>query len=146
MKLQIFVKLFHATSATEFERLWYQGLIWTVCEHGLSLFAASIIAIRPFFTFVSKSWTSLSSSLNSSGSKDTAGRATSSHVSKNSNMCSPAGTELGTIGVRSDFEVRSEYNVENGSRNHAYTVDAYNESSRMLVKESKGTLEPGNVV
>lgn len=146
MKLQVYIKLFHATPTTDIEALWYESLIWAVCEHGLSLFAATIIAVRPFFTFLTKTLTSLSSSLYGSSSKTTTSRRTSNRFSATSNVFAPGSTELRTVGVRKDFEVRNEYNVASDSRKNVYAVDAYHESSMMLVRDVKGKIEPGSAI
>lgn len=145
MKLQVYIDFYHPTPSTDYVTLWYRSMIWAVSEHGLSLFAASVLAIRPFFTYVSKSWTTLSSSLYGDASvKNTSGRESSSRVSRGSTWPgSPGNTELGTIGVRNEFEVRSEYDLDNNSKQPAYTVDAYNESSRMLVHGNKGNHDAG---
>lgn len=136
MKLNVYIQYYNSTPDTDFVSLWWQSMIWAITEHGLSLFAASVLAIRPFFVFVSQSVGSLSSKLGyGSGSrKSVSGRGTSSRVSKVS--ATPGSTELGRIGVRNDFDVRSEYDVEEGSRNPEYKVDAYgdDESSRTLTR------------
>lgn len=147
MKLLVYIEYYHPTPSTDFVTLWYQSMIWAVSEHGLSLFAASVLAIRPFFTYVSTSWTSLSSSLYGDASvKNSSGHGTSSRVSRGSAWpASPGMTELGTIGVRNEFEVRTEYDLDNSSKKPGYTVDAYNESSRMLVHGNKGTQDAGDI-
>lgn len=66
MKLLVYIQLYNATPDTDYVVLWYRSMIWAVAEHGLSLFAASVLAVRPFFTFVSESLTTLSSSLSAS--------------------------------------------------------------------------------
>lgn len=124
MKLQVYIDWYHPTADTDYTILWYRSMIWAVTEHGLSLFAASILAIRPFFTFISKSYTSFSSNHgygSSGGSRKSV--LASVRTSRASNKTSaPSTMELGKIGVRSEFDVRSEYG---GSRSPAYRADAY---------------------
>jgi hypothetical protein len=120
MKLQVYIDYYNATADTDLMKLWYQSMIWAVTEHGLSLFAASILAIRPFFTYIFKSYTAFSSRYGYGSS-----RKSMSTIARASHASSKTGTsaiELGRIGVRSDIDVRSEYG---GSRSPAYKADAY---------------------
>lgn len=166
MKLVVYVRLYNHPSDETRHALEYQTQIWSVTEHGLSLFAASILALKPVYNYISKSWTRLSMSLSegvfsssSSGAHkfDDSSRRTSSGTGRgskvdkrgmnrnNKNLWSvdteATSTELGTvIDVRSDVEVRSEENVDQ-LKNHAYIVDAYNDSQRRLVDGGKGGLQ-----
>lgn len=149
MKLVVFIEWFNPTPTTDFVDLWYRSLIWAIAEHGLSLFAASVLAIRPFFAYISKSVVSLSSSLYSrrSLSAESSGR-TGSSVAKSVRQDSTAttgskATELHSIRVRSDVEVRSEYNGEGEAGHFVYTVDG-NDSSRSLVQGGKKKHEAGD--
>lgn len=45
-------------------------MIWAICEHGASLFAASVLAVRPFFTYISSSLSTTLSSISSSSDKN----------------------------------------------------------------------------
>lgn len=148
MKLKVYIDYYHPTPDTNFVTLWYQSMIWAITEHGLSLFAASVLAIRPFFTFVSQTYGTLSSKMSyGSGSrKSVSARGMSSgRVSKASNWPgSPRSTEMGHIGVCNEFDVRSEYDAEQGLQQPVYRADAYgdDDSAKMLVREgSKGRLE-----
>lgn len=141
MKLVLFVKMYHDNYPTQYSFA-YRTQIWAVTEHGLSLFAASILALKPVYNYLSKSWTRLSSSLsgNLASTKEDASRASSSgalsRASKRKNHWShdTTTTEMGTIDVRNDVEVRSEDNVDQ-LKHPAYVVDAYNDSQRRLVVE-----------
>lgn len=62
MKLRVVLTIFR-TGLTP--TLWYEAQIWAVSEHGLSLFAAAVLAIRPIFAYVSSSIVSLSSTIRS---------------------------------------------------------------------------------
>lgn len=86
-------------------------MTWASAEHGLSLFAASILALKPVVQLVSKSWTSLTGSLGSdskrSTGRDTPGIGGGGGLLKPSDYgtYTPGGTELGSIGVRRDVYV-----------------------------------------
>lgn len=140
MKLRIYVDYYNPTPDTDFLTLWYQSMIWAVTEHGLSLFAASILAIRPFFTYILKSYTSFSSKHGYGSSRKSV--STSARTSHASSKVGTSAMELGRIGVRSDIDVRSEYG---GSRSPAYKADAYGDgesAKAMLVsKPSRAHLE-----
>lgn len=122
MKLKVYIDWYHPTADTDFPTLWYESMIWAVTEHGLSLFAASILAIRPFFTYVSTSYTSFSSKLGYGSNGGSSRKSVSTSARTSSRATAPPSTELGQIGVRSDVDVRSEYG---GSRSPAYRVGAY---------------------
>lgn len=62
MKLRVVLIIFR-TGLTP--TLWYEAQIWAVSEHGLSLFAAAVLAIRPIFAYVSSSLTSLKGTIRS---------------------------------------------------------------------------------
>lgn len=135
-KLSIFIKAYHPTPSTDYQALWFQGSMWAVAEHGLSLFAASVLAVRPFFTYM----LSRTMSLYGSGTRDkTTRRGTSTHISRNPSWLEAAeSAELGAIGVRNEVDVRSEYGGDESDLQHPeYTVDVYNESTRRLVTVDK---------
>lgn len=60
MKLTVVLTIFH-TGPTQ--TTWYQTQLWALAEHGLSLFAAAVLAIRPIFAYVSSSIINLSTSI-----------------------------------------------------------------------------------
>lgn len=140
MKLTVYVKMYNDTSPEALHSLDYQTQLWAVTEHGLSLFAASILALKPVYNYISRSWTRLSLSLSgkTASEKDSSGRSTgaSSRGSKRKNLWSQDSTELGTIDVRNDVEVRMEDNVDQ-LKQPAYMVDAYNDSQRKLMEGGK---------
>lgn len=173
MKLVVYIKFYDDPSRETRHTLEYQTQIWSVTEHGLALFAASVLALKPVYSYISKSWTRISMSLSegvfSSSSSSSANkklgdldsstsRRTSSRVSGGSHLqdksveiqnnkknlwsvdTNATGTELGTIDVRNDVEVRSEENVDR-LRHPAYAVNAYNDSQRRLVDGAKGGLQ-----
>lgn len=159
MKLAVYVQLYNHPSDDTRHALEYQTQIWSVTEHGLSLFAASILALKPVYNYISKSWTRLSMSLSegvfSSSSSSSAARKVDdssrgfkdkrSTNRNNKNLWSvdtdATNTELGTIiDVRNDVEVRSEENVDQ-LKHPAYIVDAYNDSQRRLVDGGRGGLQ-----
>lgn len=131
MKLQVHYETFHPRD-NDSVSTWYLAMIWAITEHGLSIFASSVLALRPLTRFVSRGWASISSTLYGGSSKDakSSGQGTSSRVSKKSNWSQPTeSNELGTIGVRNEVSVRSEYTAEGHSQQPLYLAEAYNGSS-----------------
>lgn len=124
-------------------------MIWAVCEHGLSLFAASVLAIRPFFTYLSSSFTTLSSSLNRSGSdKNASGRRNSSRVSGSPSWPLSPPEVRTTSAARGDVELeaRRESRADASPTKAAYTMNGFSESSRKLIHESNETRGSGDIV
>lgn len=145
MKLQVYVEIYHPTAETDMVALWYRAVIWAFTEHGLSLFASSILALRPLTKYVSQGWASLSSSLSLYGggstknSSSTRGTQSSlSKASKPSDAASESGAELHAIGVRNDVSVYREYNVADHLKHPVYSAEAYNESSESQKKLIEG--------
>jgi hypothetical protein len=131
MKLQVHYETFHPRDNDSLTR-WYLAMIWAITEHGLSIFASSVLALRPLARMVSKGWASISSSFYGGGSKDakSSGQGTSSRVSKKTNWSEPTeSNELGTIGVRNEVSVHSEYTPEGHAQEPLYLAEAYNGSS-----------------
>lgn len=117
--------------------IWYTGVTWATTEHGLSLFAASILALKPVVQVVSRSWSSLSSSLNSSNRKKASGTGESDRVLKNPDWTyTPDGTELGTMGVRTEISADTKYKGQARLQDPIYATAAYSgshESRKSLV-------------
>lgn len=131
MKLQVHYETFHPRD-NDSVTTWYLAMIWAITEHGLSIFASSVLALRPLARMVSKGWASISSSFYGGGSKDakSSGQGTSSRVSKKTNWSEPTeSNELGTIGVRNEVSVHSEYTEEGHAQQPLYLAEAYNGSS-----------------
>ncbi|KAF3771102.1 hypothetical protein M406DRAFT_326501 [Cryphonectria parasitica EP155] len=136
MKLHYYIIWYRPTPTTDFAAISLQTNIWAVTEHGLSLFAASILAIKPFFTYMSKSLYGTIHGGDSSHKNDLSGRSNSLGAASKPLAwpdAAESAAEMGVIGVRNEVEVRSIYDVEGDLRNPAYTVDVYNESTRRLV-------------
>lgn len=147
MKLIVYVKMYNDTSGAHQHSLDYQTQIWAVTEHGLSLFAASILALKPLYNYISQSWSRLSSSFSghvistgkdSNRTSSSSGMSSRQYYNKRStknlwSVDTTATTELGSIDVRNDVMIKSEENIEE-LRHPAYTVDAYNDSQRRLVE------------
>lgn len=131
MKLQVHYETFHPRGNDDLT-IWYLTMIWAFTEHGLSIFASSVLALRPLARMVSKGWQSISSSFYGGGSKGakSSGQGTSSRVSKKTNWSEPTeSNELGTIGVRNEVSVHSEYTAEGHAQEPLYLAEAYNGSS-----------------
>lgn len=104
------VESFNPTPTTTMSHTWYTGITWAMVEHGLSLFAASILALKPVVHLVSRSLSSLSSSLNSNSRKKASGKDASGGLLKNSDWtASPEGTELGNIGIQTKITANAKY-------------------------------------
>lgn len=145
MKLQVYVEIYHPTPNQDTIALWYRAVIWALTEHGLSIFASSILALRPLAKYVSRGWASLSSSIYGSGStKNSSTRGTTqsqlSRASKPSDTSNSA--ELHTIGVRNDISVYREYNVADQLKHPVYSAEAYNESNESQKKLIEATSGP----
>lgn len=144
MKLQVHYETYHPRDNNSVTT-WYLAMIWAITEHGLSIFASSVLALRPLARFISKGWTTLSSTLygsnNAKSSAKSTGQGTSSRVSKKSNWSEPTeSNELRSIGIRNEVLVHSEYNVEGQTQQPVYLAEAYNgsaESHKRLV-DGKG--------
>lgn len=61
------VEVFHIPATSRYQDLWERAVTWAATEHGLSLFTAAILALRPLarplMSPISKGWTSLSGSV-----------------------------------------------------------------------------------
>lgn len=60
MKLIVVDQYFRARPAFDYRYLWQRGVKWGTVEHGLSIFAASVLAIRPIFEPVAQRWSAFS--------------------------------------------------------------------------------------
>ncbi|KUI63764.1 hypothetical protein VM1G_10480 [Cytospora mali] len=142
MKLEVYVDYYNPTATTDGGALWYRGVIWAFSEHGLSLFASSILALRPLTKYISRGWASLSSTLyGSNKSKNSSGRGTQSVLSKDPNRSrSHESAEMHTIGVRNDVSVYTEYNVANHMKHPVYVAEAYNERNESQKKLIDGKM------
>lgn len=142
--------MFNPTPSTDYMDLWYESLIWAVTEHGLSLFAASVLAVRPFFTYLSKGISTLSTNL-SATAIGTTGKRGSSRVSGISNhITAHESTELADMVTRGESAAaRRGSNTTTASlTKNPYTVDMYSESFRTSNHENdnKEIREPGDIV
>lgn len=145
LRLRNYVEYFNPTSTTTMQHIWYTGVTWATTEHGLSLFAASILALKPVVHVVSRSWSSLSSSLLSSNRKRTSGSGASGRIFKNSDwFFTPDGTELGNIGVQTEISVDAKSKAQDRLQEPVFAATAYNgshESHKRLVEGSKAVLD-----
>lgn len=62
-KLLVVIELYHPGPTTDYRELWARGNKWATVEHGMSLFAASVLAVGPIFAPVVQGWTSFSASI-----------------------------------------------------------------------------------
>ncbi|ROW01203.1 hypothetical protein VSDG_02712 [Cytospora chrysosperma] len=111
MKLEVYVEAYHPTATTDYIALWYRGVIWAFSEHGLSLFASSILALRPITKYISRGFMALTSTLygSSKGSKSSDGEP-HSLLSKGSDRSKKSeSAEMNTIGVRNDVSVYTSH-------------------------------------
>lgn len=92
---------------------YYRVMIWSAVEHGLSIFASSVLALRPLIKLIPKGWTTLLSTFYRSGSAKSSGQGSSGHTPKRSNWSDPTDSnELGSVGVQNAISVRTEYKVD----------------------------------
>lgn len=91
----------------------YRIMIWSAVEHGLSIFASSVLALRPLIRLISREWTNLLSTLYRTGSAKSMGQGSSRQSSKKSQWSdSVKSNEPGSIGSQNTISVRTEYTVE----------------------------------
>lgn len=91
----------------------YMVMIWSIVEHGLSIFASSVLALRPMIKLIPKRWTTLLSSLYKGGSAKSSGQGSSTHTPRKSNWSDPTeSNELAGVGARNGISVRPNYTVE----------------------------------
>ncbi|KAJ4387115.1 hypothetical protein N0V93_007703 [Gnomoniopsis smithogilvyi] len=79
-RLQNYVEYAKPNSTMTLSHYWYTDLLCGVVEHSLSLFASSILALKPLVRLISKSWSNLSGSPGSS--RESAGSEGSRGVSR----------------------------------------------------------------
>lgn len=144
MKLKIYIEFYNPGPDTKVIDLWYESMIWAVTEHGLSLFAATILAIRPFFTFAYKTYGSISSKLGyGSGSrKDSTVTGASFRMSKVSSTGpdSLTPTEMDTgIGVRRESDTRSDDDLEHGVVQPFDRLETYGGSEGIEPRARRGS-------
>ncbi|KAI7779049.1 hypothetical protein LA080_001395 [Diaporthe eres] len=91
----------------------YRVMIWSAVEHGLSIFASSVLALRPLIKLVPKGWTTLLGTIYRSGSAKSSGQGSSGHTPKKSNWSDPTDSpELGSVGNQNAISIRCEYKVD----------------------------------
>lgn len=169
LKLQVYIELYNPTPSTDYHALWQQSMIWAVSEHGLSLFAASVLAVRPFFTYLSSSLSTLSSrgsDKNASwgGHRDSSRASASSGAPLHNSWPRPLtfGGGGGEPGTRQASLARGrDVELESRRQSHASTVsgigsltkearysrvEEVGERSPRLIREDKEILEAGEMV
>lgn len=60
LKLAVIIEVFRVPATGRYQDFWQRAVTWSVSEHGLSLFAAAILALRPLCGPITQGWTSLS--------------------------------------------------------------------------------------
>ncbi|PSR85768.1 hypothetical protein BD289DRAFT_433357 [Coniella lustricola] len=137
MKLGVYIKAFNSPDHSQDITWWLESLVWTVIEHGLSLFAASALAIRPFFTIIARrfsknkmpittqetEWSRRSNSLAMSNELKWPDRAMSAGMTG--------------IGLRHDHDHDVDSDEENAMRHPSYTSDMYNHSIRKMESDCR---------
>lgn len=117
----------------------YKAMLWSTVEHGLSIFASSLLALRPLMRLVPKGWQTLVDSLYGSSKATSSGQSSTLPISKKSNWSNAnESNELGRIGVHNSVTVRSETpdcNALNSKTGyHAEVRGSSFESSNRLVE------------
>lgn len=109
MKLKIVWEGSHSQVQIGYITGGYKAMLWSTVEHGLSIFASSLLALRPLMRLVPKGWQTLVDSLYGSRSANSSGLGSSLPVSKKSNWSATnESSELGRIDVHNSVTVRSE--------------------------------------
>lgn len=63
MKLIVVDEYYRVRSESDYRHLWQRGVKWGAVEHGLSIFAASVLAIRPICEPIVRRWSVFSGSV-----------------------------------------------------------------------------------
>lgn len=112
MKLKTIYDGSHSQGNTGYITRGYQAMIWSTVEHGLSIFASSLLALRPLMRLVPKGWTTLLGAFHSRGRANSS-RQGSSRQKRRSNWINTAEwNELGSVGAKNSVSLRSEYEVD----------------------------------
>ena len=137
MKLKTIYDGSHSRGQIDYIARGYQAMIWSAVEHGLSIFASSLLALRPLIRLVPKGWTNIFSTFSGGGSADPSGQGSSRRTIKKSNWSSVIeSNELGSIGVQNSISVRTEYAVDCHAQKSGYRAEVFAsrfESSDRLV-------------
>jgi hypothetical protein len=113
MKLKIIYEGSHSRGQIDYLARGYQAMIWSTVEHGSSIFASSLLALRPMMRLVPKGWTKLFNTFYGSRTASSSRQGGSWPTSKMSGWSSTTqSNELGRIGVHNSITVRSEYNLD----------------------------------
>ncbi|KAJ4388899.1 hypothetical protein N0V93_006360 [Gnomoniopsis smithogilvyi] len=150
MKLKVYIEFYNPGPDTQIIILWYQSMIWAVAEHGLSLFAATILAVRPFFTFLVQWYESISNKMGyGSGSRQSVSNNSAfSRASKISNgPGSPRLTEMDTgIGMRHDLhDAGSDYDLEHNLEQSSEKGPTYQDVESTSPLPQVGSKRPAGV-
>lgn len=143
MKLGVYIKAFNDANLSndrpQLIKYWLESLLWTVIEHGLSLFAASALAIRPFFTMASR-WLFGTKEAEPSQETDWSKRSNSLPMSNELKWPdSSMSAEMTGIGIRHDHEDDSDCDDENAMRHPSYTSDMYNQSIKKMMMDRRSS-------
>lgn len=85
-------------------------MIWSTVEHGLSIFASSLLALRPLMRLIPKGWTALLSAFYGRGSANSSGQGSSRRTFKKLNWSTTTElNELGSAGARNSRSLGTEY-------------------------------------
>lgn len=123
MKLKIIYDGSHSQSHTAYLARGYQAMIWSTVEHGLSIFASSLLALRPLMRLVPHGWTALLSTFHNRGSMRPSGQGSSRQTPKKSSWSNTMeSNELASFGVNSSVSFRTECVADRHARSplHQY--------------------------
>jgi hypothetical protein len=137
MKLKLIREGSHSRDSTSRIARGYQLMIWSAVEHGLSIFASSLLALRPVMRLIPKGWKTLLSTFYGRGSANSSGQSSSWPTSKKPDRSNTTeSNELGRIGIHNSVTVSSEYTLDfpiQGPEYHAEVRGSSFESSNRLV-------------
>lgn len=124
MKLKIIYEGSHSQGQISYLARGYQVMIWSTVEHGSSIFASSLLALRPLMRLIPKGWTKLFSAFYGSGSANASGQGSSWPSSKKPDWSNTIeSNKLGRIDVHNSVTVRSEYTLDCHAQKPGYHAE-----------------------
>lgn len=137
MKLKVIYEGSHTRGEAGYISRGYEAMLWSTVEHGLSIFASSLLALRPLMRLIPKGWMAFLSTISGSGGANSSDQSSSRRITKKPNWSNTTqSNELGRIGVQNSITVRSEYALDCHAQKPAYHAEVRSssfESSDRLV-------------
>lgn len=102
MKLKVIYDGSHSQNNTGYIARGYLVMIWSIVEHGVSIFASSLLALRPLVRLIPKGWTTLLDAFSSRGSANSSGRGQKLNWFNTAEW-----SELDSLGVKNSVSLRT---------------------------------------